>query len=525
MKLFNFFRKSSKAQTRNMSQRKYAAASINRLNADWVTSVLSADSELYNDLRTLRSRSRELCMNNDYARRFLKRTGVNVIGATGIRLQVKAKDNSGKLLREINSHIEEQFHLWAKKGNCSVCGKLSWVDSQKLFLESVARDGEVIVRLVKGFDNDFGFALQFLEADHLDEDLNMPLDNGGYIRMGIEFNKWNRPVAYHLLSHHPSEVFHDKTSYEKKYQRIPASEIIHGFLIDRPSQSRGVPWMHTAMPRLRMLAGYEEAELVAARVGASKMGFFVSPDGTGYAGSEHENDSPIMEADPGTFEQLPSGMDVRMFDPNHPAGNFASFEKAILRGVASGLDISYNTLANDLEDVNFSSIRHGSLEDRDSWKVLQNWVIEHFCRPVFEAWLLMSITSGKIEISATDFDKFNKPVWRARGWAWVDPLKENHANQIAINQKTKTRAQVAADQGMDVEELFQQLAFEDELAKEYGLDLNTARYREDRDRDKQLDRSSLDGDSKLDNNSENDNIYEYKYKHRSREKDHDTDDE
>jgi hypothetical protein len=35
-----------------------------------------------------------------------------------------------------------------------------------------------------------------------------------------------------------------------------------------------------------MLAGYEEAELVAARVGASKMGFFVSGDGAGYTGTE-----------------------------------------------------------------------------------------------------------------------------------------------------------------------------------------------------------------------------------------------
>jgi lambda family phage portal protein len=230
-----------------------------------------------------------------------------------------------------------------------------------------------------------------------------------------------------------------------------------------------------------MLAGYEEAELVAARVSASKMGFFVSPDGAGYSGVDVQDGAQVMEADPGTFEQLPSGMDVRMFDPNHPVSAFASFEKAILRGIASGLDISYNTLANDLEDVNFSSIRHGSLEDRDSWKLLQNWVIEHFCDKVFEQWLLMSMTKGTVNLPISEFERYNKPVWKARGWSWVDPLKENHANQIALNQKTKTRSQVAADQGMDVEELFQQIAFEEELAKEYGIDLERLDQRQQKE--------------------------------------------
>ena len=82
----------------------------------------------------------------------------------------------------------------------------------------------------------------------------------------------------------------------------------------------------------------------------------------------------------------------------------------------------------------------------------------------------MSMTSGKVKLPISEYDTYNKPVWTARGWAWVDPLKENHANQIAINQKTKTRSQIAAEQGMDIEELFQQLAYEEQLAKEYGLD-------------------------------------------------------
>ena len=334
MKFLNLF----KSKPAPSEKRKYEAAVINRLTSDWLNSCTSADSELYRDLKTLRGRSRDLCINNDYAKRFLKRTSTNVIGSNGIGLQIRATDGSGNLLSNINNEILQQFNAWSKLGTCSVDGKLSWIDCQRLFLESVARDGEIIVRLVAGFNNQFGFALQFIEADHLDEDFNEQLADGNYIRMGIEFNKWNRPVAYHLHQSHPGEVF--KQSRDKKYQRIPADQIIHAFLVERPSQSRGVPWMHTAMPRLRMLGAYEEAELVAARVGASKMGFFVSPDGSGYVGADDGFGNKVMEADPGTFEQLPSGMDVKLFDPKHPNSSFADFEKSILRGIASGLDIS-----------------------------------------------------------------------------------------------------------------------------------------------------------------------------------------
>ena len=43
----------------------------------------------------------------------------------------------------------------------------------------------------------------------------------------------------------------------------------------------------TAIGALKMLHGYREAELVAARVAASKMGFITSPDGDGYTGDDY----------------------------------------------------------------------------------------------------------------------------------------------------------------------------------------------------------------------------------------------
>ena len=68
------------------------------------------------------------------------------------------------------------------------------------------------------------------------------------------------------------------------------------------------------MTSLKMLNGYLEAELVSARVGASKMGFFVGSGDEDYVGEEYENEyAPIMNAEAGTFEQLPNGTSSRNF--------------------------------------------------------------------------------------------------------------------------------------------------------------------------------------------------------------------
>ena len=84
-------------------------------------------------------------------------------------------------------------------------GRLSWCDSQKLAIKSVARDGELLIRHVTGRDvpNPFNYAFQLLEPDQLDEDFTAILPNGNFVFMGIEHNRWGRPVAYHILTQHP----------------------------------------------------------------------------------------------------------------------------------------------------------------------------------------------------------------------------------------------------------------------------------------------------------------------------------
>lgn len=456
---------------KQIQKRSYSAANIGRLFATWGTTSYSADSELRTSLKAIRARSREMAINDDYAKKFIRMVETNVVGKNGIVLQSQVLSASGKTADEgARANIEQGWKEWTKRGSCDVTGKYTFRDIQKLVISSVARDGEVLVRKVKGYDNPFGYALQLIEADHLDENYNDVLANGNHVKMGVEYNVWNRPVAYHIYPVHPGDVAFGHNFAER--MRIPADEIMHIFVDERISQSRGVPWMHAALARLKMLNSYEEAELVAARIGAAKMGFFTSEGGEQYQGDDTEDGNPVMEVEPGVFEVLPKGFNFQMFDPQHPTTAFQPFLKALLRGIASGLNVSYHQLANDLDAANYSSLRGGEIEVRDAWRDIQCFMIEHFLIEVFEDWLRMALLTGAVNLPLSKFDKFKAAKWQPRGWQWVDPQKDLASRTDAIDNMLETRQDVAAEQGKDLEEIFRQLAYEQELAKRYGLTLS-----------------------------------------------------
>jgi len=448
-------------------QRSYNGASVSRLTSDWLSPTTTADEEIRRDLKKLRGRCRELERNNDYVRRYLDGMENNVLGAHGIGLQMKVMDQPGQPDRFANFAIEKAWNTWGRANNCTPTGKMTWRDFQRLALRSCARDGDVLVRMIRGYRNPFGFALQIIEADRLDSEHNQALPDGNEIRMGVEVDPFGKPVAYHILESHPGDTY--AASYRKR-QRIPANEIIHIFNQERISQTRGVPWMVSAMTRLQQLAGYEEAEVVAARVSSCKMGWLLKENSEGYTGEEDPADlNVLMEAEPGTIEELPSGMKFQEWNPSHPTTAYKDFVKTCLRGIASGLGVSYELISGDLEGVNYSSIRAGVLEQREHFKKVQQWFTDSFVSPVFESWLESSILANHFPFNINRFDKMNAPQWKPRRWAWVDPLKDLQANVQAVEAGLKSRRSIVAESGGDVEDVFDQIAMDKQLAEEKGL--------------------------------------------------------
>ncbi len=452
-------------------KRSYAGANTGRLFADFLTSSTSADAEIKNNIRLLRDRSRELARNDPYISRYLNLMVSNVVGKHGIRVSSKSRNDNGSLDLAANQLIERAWKEWSQIGNCTINERMTFLDCQKIFVETLFRDGEILVRKIKNTNSPFGFQIQFLEADHLDENKNQNADkNGNSIKMGVEVNKYGKPIAYHLFKKHPFDNTYPRPSQE--YIRVPADEIIHAYLPQRAEQTRGVSLIAPVMANMKMLSGYYEAEIVAARVGASKMGFITSGDGDGYVGDGEMEDTfnPTMNAQAGVFEQLPAGMDFKAFDPTHPTSAFESFTTSVLRSIASGLNISYHALTNDLTSVNYSSIRQGALEDRSMYQLYQQFVIDHFINPIFKSWLEMAMSTGYINLPIAKFDKFSTAInYIPRSFSWIDPLKEMQANVVGLQNGITTYSDIVSSYGKDVEEIFEQHQKEKELADLYNI--------------------------------------------------------
>lgn len=467
---------------RKPSRRAYAAAKMNRLTDEWLTTATSIDHDIRSGLVAVRARARDLSQNNEFARAYLRAVKKNVIGSDGFKLQVKAIDYwdaKGKPQpdRMANDIIERAFASWSRPETATVTGKISLRKAEEIIVETAARDGESFVRLVRGQSiNRYGFSLQLIEPDWIDEKMNEELRNGNIIRMGVEIDVWRKPVAYYVSTRNNTLDLYGSMIPTAPYVRIPASDIIHVFDPERADQTRGISWMSPAMLGLHNLKGYVGGAIINARAGANKLGFFRNPGQTAGASpiATEETDSsgnPIDNLEPGTFTDI-GDKEFVGFDPKYPDQQFDPFVKSILRGISSGLGVSFSSLSNDLTEVNFSSIRAGLLEERESWKSLQSWFVESFLNRIYSEWLQMVLLTGAINLPAAKYEKFNRPVWTGRRWSWVKPLEEVKAFQEAVKSGFKSSTQVIAENGGDIEEMYRELAEEKQLAAELGLDLD-----------------------------------------------------
>lgn len=447
LKRFGYVKNTPKKNTRGFN-----GAATNRLVEDWLTTRSTINNLLDSGLSPMRERSRDLVRQDDYAKAFRRMVVNNVVGPDGFKLELNILDDNGTVDQRAVDVIKLAWEKWCKRKNCTVAGDMSYHELCSLLAGSAPADGGFMVRMVDGYENEFGFALQPIDLDCLDESKNRSFDGNSMIRMGVEMNKWRKRLFYHIKTENPYDNY-GRNKY--RTEPISADDIIHAFIPLEVGQVRELPWFHTVMLKLKMLNGYDEAAVIAARIGAEKIGFIEKkPDANGnYVGDGKDSEgNRLMDSSPGSINELGIGESFNSWDPAYPHAEHGSFNKVMLRGISAGLGCAYNSLANDLEGVNYSSIRAGLLDERDQWKMLQRWMCVTLHEPVFERWLVWAMNTGQVKLPPRKFDKFNRPYFQGRRWAWVDPMKDIQAKVLAIDNLLETRTDVIAEAGGSIEE-------------------------------------------------------------------------
>lgn len=454
----------------------FEGASSGRRMGSWGTSTAGPNAGLFTSVNRLRARSRELIRNNPLMDGGVDTFVANIIG-TGITPRWQLND------KDLKNTIQELWCDWVKEADAG--GISDFYGLQALVSRALIDAGECFARKIPrppGGDLSVPAQIQLLEADHLDETYNSVAPNGNEIRMGIEIDPEGTRQAYWMFREHPGESYLLKV-FTMERIRIPADQILHVFRPLRIGQMRGRPWLSSIIVKLHELDQYEDAELVRKKSAAMFGGFItesqpgITPGAIlgrqgGTSAGDNAVTNNIIAIEPGTFPVLPVGKDVRFSNPVDVGTTYEPWIKQQLREIAAGWGITYEQLTGDLSGVNYSSIRAGLLEFRRRCVMLQfQTLVFQFCDPIARFWMDQAVLAGKLILNGYLPNRriYRRIKWRPDGWPWVDPLKDILAEQLSVRNGFKSRSQVIAEKGGDIETVDKEIAEENARADEMGL--------------------------------------------------------
>jgi len=315
--------------------RHYEAATAGRRTENWSRRFTDANAAAGVALGTLRAHARDLVRNNSWARNGLRVITRNVVG-WGI--SAKPEYDDAKLVSD--------WKRWSGTTECDAAGRLTFAGLQKLVTRCVAESGEVLVRRRWRRTED-GLAiplqLQVLEPDFLDTSKHgIKGPAGGPIVHGVEFDQVGRRIAYWLFEDHPGSI----QALNPVSRRLPASELLHVFDLERAGQERGVSWFAAAIVKLKDFDEFDDATLMRQKIAACFAAFVTDVDGAGAPLGEKSETNPLVETlEPGLVSNLPPGKSISFANP--PLTTDDGFSIRTLRSIAASLGVTYEDLTGD----------------------------------------------------------------------------------------------------------------------------------------------------------------------------------
>ncbi len=466
------------------ARRNFEAAETPAWTESWSTTEVDINDALSRQLPTLWSRAAGLARNNEWAQAYLIGLDDNVLGPNGITLQMRLTGRDGKPDKAANLAVESAWSLWGER-DADVSG-LSWAEVEDIVLQTLAKRGEVAYRFVRGA-GPFDFQIQLLDPTLIDVNLHRDYQ-GRRIRMGKEIDDAGKPVAYWLQIAKAGDAPGGYVTVGR-HVRIPTSEMRHFYLVEEVGQMRGIPWLTVGARRLWLLHDFEEAAAVASSNAAKRQGFFYTPTGEAPPGIADKVISSVLDAAkaagkvltpeeiqaitaaaekytstvPGQFDTLPHGTQFQAFEsawPNIEAGVYA---KQQIRGFAAGRGVSYVTMGNDLEAVNYSSAQVGIIGEREHHKKTQRRLRDWLHREVFAAALPYLILHTSALKASRRAEYLAAATWQPRRWAPIDPLKAANAAEVNLRLKLTSRRRLILERGEDPDEIAAEVAAEDAL--------------------------------------------------------------
>jgi lambda family phage portal protein len=423
--------------------RSYDAAS-NFSTDDWQSATKgSSNTEIRGAQDTLRAKGSDAVRNNAYGARAVMAIANNVVGS-GILPHIKGKSKG---------HTKKLMDAWKEWGETTLCdsvGRNNFYGLQLLAMRGIAERGEVLA--LKTIDRD-GPHIQLLESDylvsHLDQGYSGLIKETSGVIQGVRFDESGKIISYFIYNSHPGDNI-----ASIGYREVPVSEISHVYREDRPGQLRGVSWFAPVQRLLEDLAEYQQATLIGRKVGAC-FAMYITTNETDQVLSRSQllaKRQTENSVTPGSVRYLANGETITQATPPKADG-YSEYVNQMLRAIASGIGISYESLTSDYSQVNYSSGRMAHLEFKknvESWR--ENLLIPKFCNPMFEHFLKWCVLVKGISVDGVSVD------WISPSWTMLDPNKEYSAVKDAMRAGLISYQKAVRELGYQPEDMLLEIA-------------------------------------------------------------------
>jgi len=419
--------------------RSYDAARRDRLTADWRTSTASADGEVLADLSVLRARCRQMVRDNTYAAAALRNLTASLVG-DGIEARAVHPDE------KLAGQAQDIWKAWAES---RVDGREDFYGVQKLAVRSMIEGGESVIQW-RPSEGAPDMRIAVMEGDFLDTTQTRLLEGGGRIVGGVEFNAAGDRVAYWLFPNHPGDQL---GGYASRSVRTDATDVDHLFEATRLGQTRGVPWFHAGVRKLRDVSDLEESIRIKKRVEAC-LAVFRTPGESGnpspLAARETQSSGQVWETlRPGMIVQGQSGETITAVNPSS-SGDGDQFLRGQLMAVGASIGLPYHMLTGDVSQANYSSLRAAMVV---YWSLLDDWVfntiVPQLCAP---AWARV-MRREALRLNRPELAKVGA-AWTPAPRAWVDPVKDATAEIMEIRAGLSSLPESLAARGQDWRKTF-----------------------------------------------------------------------
>lgn len=436
----------------------------------WRASSKSPQEDIDRNLDTLRQRSRSLMMSAPIAVSAIKTNRTNIVGM-GLRLRPtidrEVLGMSDEEAKRWEKKTQREFELWAKSKQCDATKVNNFYEMQQIVCMSWLTNGDA-VGLIEYCDEEKAFMpyelrIHLIESDKVCNPQSTGAyvnlwetnpDNGNRIYNGVEIDSKGGVVAYHICNTYPNSAL----ITQKKWTRVKAfgdrtgmPNVLMIFESERAEQYRGVPYLAPVIEALKQLTRYSEAEIMAAVINGFFTVFITSEKSpsempfTGIAGDdedEYDTDNSYGLG-PGMINVLAPGEDIKMADPSHPNSNFDAFTTAYAKYIGAALEIPSELLLKQF-GASYSASKAALEEAWKAFKMRRAWLIDDFCKPIYEIWLTEAIAKGRIKAPGFYLDASIREAWCKCAWngpaqGMLDPLKEIKAAKGRVDLGVSTR--------------------------------------------------------------------------------------